>query len=278
MFGPFLGAKKDFARQTIYMDVIANIIPVVSLIVTAYISPNVVSLITTYFLSNCAVYLYLYFRTKDIYRVDDTKRDSHMLIYGKHLSLIGVLAGFAGNIDKLLLFHYVAAAQLAVYVFATGILDQLKGPLKTLDTMMQARFATRQDKDLQSGMPSKMLWMFLFSTILIVGFIIFVPYVYRILFPKYIEAIPYAQVYAFLLLGWTFTPVTSYLVSKKRIREQYFITITASVFQIFAVFVGIVGWGLWGLIIARVASSLTTGLITILVYLIFVRNRIEVLR
>ena len=272
-FGSFLSAKKDFARHTLYVDVFGNSIPVILLIVTAYVSPHVVSLVTVYFLSNAAVDLYFYLRTKKIYAVDDTATDPHMLTYGKYLSILGVLTGIAGNIDKLLLFHYVAAAQLAVYAFAIGIFDQVKGPVKTLDIMMQARFVTRKDNDLQRSMPYKILWIFLFSLVAIFVFVITAPLLYKILFPAYTEAIPYAQVYAFSLLGTCMYPITSYIISKKRLREHYILIISSSVIQIVMIFIGIFGWGLWGLVIARVASSITTALLTVLVYLLLVRER-----
>jgi len=282
IFGAYLGAKKDFARQTLYMDVWGNAIPVALLIATAYVSPRVVSLVAAYFIGNAAVALYFYFRTRRVYGVKkDAATDPHMIAYGKHISVIGVLAGIAGNVDKLLLFHYVAASELAVYAFATGILDQLKGPIKTLDTMMQARFATRTDADLQSGIPSKMLWMFLFSIITVLAFIAVAPVLYRLLFPAYLEAVPYARVYAFSLLGITFYPIASYIVAKsiesnRRLRDQYLLIVIPSIIQIAAIFVGILGWGLWGLVVARVASSFATGLVTILIYLTLIRGRTEI--
>lgn len=279
MFGAYLSAKKDFARQTLYVDVAGNIIPVAALITTAYVSPGVIPLVTAYFLANAAVDMYFYFKTREVYRVDDSKTDPQMFSYGKHLSLIGILTGVASNIDKLLLFHYVTASELAVYAFSTGILDQLKGPIKTLDTMMQVRFVARRDDDLQRGMPYKMLWMFFLSLAIITLFFIAAPFLYTLLFPAYVEAIPYARIYAFSLLGITFFPIASYIVSKsiesrKKLRDQYLLIIIPSIIQIATIFVGVLGWGLWGLVVARVVSSLAAGLVTILIYLILIRGRV----
>jgi hypothetical protein len=132
---------------------------------------------------------------------------------------------------------------------------------------MQARFAPQDDASIRSGMFNKYIWIFAASLVTIIVYIPLAPYIYKILFPAYLEAVPYSQVYAISLLSLALTPVSSYLSAKKRIRAQYISTTLNSLFQIVTVAVGTIVWGLWGLIIARVITRFATNIINLVTYL-----------
>ncbi len=251
LYSPFLSGKKEFARQTWYADFVTNIIPAVALIITAYVAPRPLPLIAVYFSANLAATAFAYWRTASrLHRA--AEHDPHMLSYGKHLSLIGILGGIAGNIDQLLLFHFAGATDLAIYNFATGIPDQMKGPLKSLDAMTQARFANRNDADIHSSIRNKMFWLFITSIIVVASYILLAPYLYTFLFPAYAVAIPYSQIYAVSLFAMIASPAVSYLSAKKKVREQYIGSISISIFQVIVMSLGVIYWGLLGLIIARI--------------------------
>lgn len=256
VYSPFLSGRKEFARQAWYSEFVTNIIPAVALIVTAIIAPQPLPLVTTYFISNLSATAFAYWRTAHKIRKTTQRHDPGMIHYGKHLSLIGILGGIAGNIDQLLLFHFAGATDLAVYNFATGIPDQMKGPLKMLDTMTQARFANREAADIRTNIHNKMFWLFLTSIVVIVIYILLAPYLYLLLFPAYTVAVPYSQIYAISLFIMIGSPATSYLSAKKKVKELYVSTIVGHIFQIVVMVAGVMYWGLMGIIVARVIVRL----------------------
>ncbi len=272
LYSPFLSGKKEFARQAWYADFVTNIIPAVALIATAYIAPRPLPLIAVYFSANLAATAFAYWRTARRLH-SAAEHDPHMLSYGKHLSLIGILGGIAGNIDQLLLFHFAGATDLAIYNFATGIPDQMKGPLKTLDAMTQARFANRESTDIHASIRNKMFWLFITSIIVIASYILLAPYLYLFLFPAYAVAIPYSQIYALSLFAMIASPAVSFLSAKKKVREQYAASISVSVFQIIVMSIGVTYWGLLGLIIARVLTRFFNGYLNFRLYEISFRTR-----
>ena len=262
----FLAGKKDFFRQSFYFGSIGNGLPILVLIATIFVTKDPLWLILVYCVTNTAASLYFYIRTLAVYRPDPAKKDAGMLSYAKHLSAIGILGGIATSIDQVLLFHYVGAAEVAIYVFSTSILDQVKGPLKNLDTMTQARFANHQDLHIRQSMSNKFLWLFLSIALVVAAYILVAPYLYLILFPAYIEAVPYSQLYALSLLGLAFGPAGSYLVAKKKIREQYINSVVGWLTQILLLAVGVIWWGLWGIIVARVGSRFIIGGLSYVLY------------
>ena len=250
--GGFLQAKKDFRRAALYFGVIENLAAVGALAITALLTNSVLILVAVYFLGNTLTTLWIYRRVTRLYQPDLAKTDSGTLSYGKHLSLMGILSGIAGNIDQVLLFHFVGPAQLATYNFAIAIPDQAKGPLKSLNTMTQTKFVNRSDTEIRTSMANKILLLFVSAAVFIGIYILAAPYIYKILFPNYVTAIFFSQIYALSYIADSLNPAVSYLVAKKKVREQYVMNMTLSLFRIAALFIGVFYWGLIGVIFVRV--------------------------
>lgn len=265
LFSAFLAGKKDFVRQMLY-GICDNLIPIGLMIGTVMLTSNPLALVAVYFVSNTLAALYFYRRTKIIYAQDTHRHDEGMLRYSKHLSAMGILGGIAENIDQILLFHYVGAAQLAIYNFAIAIPNQMKTPAKSIDAMLQARFVNRTTQDIQVGIKNKFLWYFIISAIMATLYIIVAPYLFRFLFPNYFGAVFLSQVYALWILTLTFDPAGTYLMSKKKIKEQYINYIVSSFFQIMLMLIGVIFWGLIGLIIARVTAKAASGIANYILY------------
>lgn len=264
--GTFLQAKKDFRRSAIYFGIIETLVSIGALAIAVLLTHNPLILAAVYFLGNTLTTLWIYRHIVRLYTPDPTKTDPGMMRYAKHLSLMGILSGIAGNIDQVLLFHFVGPAQLAIYNFATAIPDQTKGPLKALNTMTQAKFVNRSDNEIRAGMRNKMLWIFLSSLVFITLYILAAPYIYGFLFPKYMEAVWYSQIYVVSLLANVLLPANSFLMAKKKIQAQYITSAAGSVFQIVALVIGVVYWGLLGLVMARVATRFVGNYITYVLY------------
>ena len=266
--GAFLNAKKDFRHSALYFGIIKTLFSIGALTITIFLTHSPLILAAVYFISNTFVTFLLYRRVVHLYKPDETKIDSGMLTYGKHLSLMGILSGIAGHIDQILLFHFVGPIQVAVYSFAIAIPDQTKGPLKMLNTMVQAKFVNRTDTEIRAGMKSKMLWLALSSVAFIALYIFIAPYFYAFFFPNYMEAVPYSQLYVLSLLGLVFFPAGSYLTAKKKVREQYINKLFMSILQIVALVVGVIFWGLLGLVISRVIIRLFGAFFIYILYII----------
>ncbi|MBU6142101.1 oligosaccharide flippase family protein [Patescibacteria group bacterium] len=269
LIAAFLNAKKDFRRTALYIGVIETLLSSGALIITIFLAPNPLTLATVYFLGNTLATLWIYRRIAAIYQPDHVKTDPGMMTYAKHLSAMGILSTIAANIDQVLLFHFVGPVQLAIYNFATAIPDQTKGPLNMFNTMTQAKFVDRTDKEVRTGMRNKIFWLALSSTLFVALYILLAPYFFAIFFPKYMEAVFYSQIYAISILTVIFTPAASYLIAKKKVREQYVNNIAVSLFQIGSMVIGVIGWGLLGLVIARIATRFFG---SSLVYLLYART------
>jgi O-antigen/teichoic acid export membrane protein len=265
LFGPFLGGKKDFWRQTIY-GIIDNVVPVAIFIGVVLFTANPVVLVLTYFATNALAALFFYRRTLIVYHASLHQHDDDLVNYSKHLSVMGIIGGVADNLDQILLFHFVGAAQLAVYNFATAIPDMLKGPAKNIDNMMQARFATRKAADIRESIGNKVLWYSVGVVLTVVLYIVLVPVLFRIFFPQYMSAVWYSQLYVLWLISLSMDPFGTYIWAKKLTREMYTSSLIYSIWQIGSILVGLFLWGITGVILARISARFVINITNYFLY------------
>lgn len=253
LFSPFLAGKKNFLYQTLF-SIGDNLIPIGLMILTVMLTASPLALVAVYFVSNTLAALFFYRRTQIIYAQGVQKHDETMLHYSKHLSIMGIVGGIAENIDQILLFHFVGGAQLAIYNFAIAIPNQMRTPIKNIDAMLQARFVNRTAEEIRDSMRNKIFWYFISVVAFAAVYFFVAPYIFKFLFPQYLEAVRYSQIYVLWILALAFDPVNSYISSRKHVKALYASTIAYSLSKIALLFVGVFFWGLMGVIIARIAT------------------------
>src|SRR3989344_4610471 len=116
LYSSFLQGKKDFRRSTIYGFFLSTVSPLIMVgLILAGARYSVPLFIAVYYFSMVALSIYFHFRTVAIYK-PTTRADPETLRYGTHLSFINVLGRIAAYVDKVLVFHFLGAAPLAVYI------------------------------------------------------------------------------------------------------------------------------------------------------------------
>lgn len=253
LFSPFLAGKKNFVYQTLF-SIGDNLIPIGLMIGTVLLTSNPLALVAVYFVSNTLAALFFYRRTKIMYAESMQKHDETMLGYSKHLSVMGIVGGIAENIDQILLFHFVGGAQLAIYNFAIAIPNQMRTPIKNIDAMLQARFVNRTAEEIRGSMWNKIFWYSISVVALAAAYFFIAPYLFTFLFPQYLEAVYYSQIYVLWIIALAFDPVNSYISSRKNVKALYTSTIAYSLSKIALLVIGVLFWGLMGVIVARVAT------------------------
>ena len=192
---------------------------------------------------------------------EKTKIEPGIIEFSKHLSFQNVLNNVASYIDKILIFHYLGAAQVAIYTFATALPQQVKGLISNIVLMITPKIAQRSAKDATS-LVEKRFWMSLFILVpVVVLYIIFSPFIFKVLFPAYTDAVPYTQWYALvLLLMGNLSGLV--LTTQKAAKEQYIITTFGSVSQIVLMLILVHSFGIMGIIWAYLISKYLTAILS----------------
>lgn len=260
----FLTGKRAFRYNAAFYTA-SNLVPAIALVVVMLFSKSALLVITVYFLSNLLTAAAMYALVLR-YCKPNNEGDETSITYGKHLSLMNIFGSVVDNIDKILVFHYLGAAQLAVYSFALALPSQSKLITKSISTLIFPKFAARDEKELHRGMGEKVLRFFLLGAVMAIIYILIAPYAYHIFYPKYTDAIFLSQVFALSYICLFAAPTGTFLSAKRRVRPQYIMNVTSGTFQIVAVTVGIYFAGLMGLILARVATRFMGSLLSMFFY------------
>ncbi len=253
LYDGFLVGKKDFKNSVIASACIA-IIVALGLFAAMFASPSPTLLIFIYFSLTTLGTLYFYHRTISRYQPDANSVDPDTASYGTHLSIINVFNVIADQLDKVLVFHYLGAAQLAIYAFAIAIPEQIKGVLKNATVLMLPRFATRTDKELRATVFHKMGLYALVVGAIIIVYVISAPLIFHIFFPAYEESIHLSRLVACSLIAIIANVPYAAVQAKMKQRELYVFNISAAILQIALFFILTPIYGLTGTIYAIIGS------------------------
>ncbi|HVW82866.1 MAG TPA: oligosaccharide flippase family protein [Candidatus Paceibacterota bacterium] len=253
LFSPFLVGKKAFVRDTAY-NFLNALFPVAAVIASLFFTHRAVFIILAYFAANAAADALFYLLT--LRQAKNAATDPGTFSYSRHLSVMGIVNALADKVDSIAVFSLLGPAQLAVYAFAIAMPEQIKQLVKLVVPLSLPRFAGRSITDIRASLRSKLVYagMAIFCAFLV--YVILAPLLFRVLFPRYIEAVPYSQFYALtLILSFASIILSTVFQAKKRVREQYVISLATGAILLVALpvltFYDGIGGAIWAQLISR---------------------------
>jgi O-antigen/teichoic acid export membrane protein len=203
---------KMFALAQNFVDTIQ----LVAIALLAYFSSNFVFIISAYFIAT--IFANILIVLKSLY--DDKKHKSSEKFLSKlsevqdlvetvsdtkirsKLNISAIIFGFVTQIDKLLIFHFIGAAPLAVYSIVTAISDQARTPSKAIAAAIFPRMSEK------TFTKKKLYFIYFLLTLMclfiFVILIILYPLIFKYVFPKYVDYIYLANIASIAIL---FAPV-----------------------------------------------------------------------
>jgi O-antigen/teichoic acid export membrane protein len=252
-YGSYLNGKKEFKLATLY-NIGTQLLTTTSIIIVAYLTKNLLAMVATYFIVSTLSALIPYKQIISKFHINDTK-DHSLIPLSKHLSLMSLFGTIASQMDNVLVFHYLGAINLAVFTFSKAIPDQFRGGYKILFGVAVPKYATLSGAQLRHSVEKKFLQLTLLTLLLIAVYIIAAPFIFKLLFPKYIESVFYSQIY---MLGMFTIPglglFSNYFLLKKATRTLYKLSIMSNVATIIITFFFIYKYGAVGAVISNCVS------------------------
>ncbi len=250
LYRPFLMGKKAFKKAALF-GIAQSLIPTLSVLLGVLLKWPLLILIALYFATSALAVSILYVHAKRFAQNDTVDPKTDFL--GKHLSVIGIIGAVGERLDSILIFQLLGGTELAIFSLATTLPDTLRGSLKNVDALAMPKFVTKTKKEMKRAVWSKTTLIFLATLIVTTAYIAVAPTLFSILFPQYLQAIPYSQLYA-LILPMTFVLASAYFDAQAAVKERYILRIVNTITKITSVVIGIYFWGIWGAIIARIFS------------------------
>lgn len=256
LYTNYLNAERRYGFWTA-TEIANQVLSLITLFTTIYFTDNIIVLVAVYFLTYIIIRLWTTLHILKHF-IHNNNLDTSFIGYGKLLSWYQIITKAIANIDQLVLFHYIGPVQLAVFSIANAVPQRMQSVFKISGTLAFPKFATQNEKQINSRLASKMILFGMVILLCCVGYVIIAPHFFSILFPKYIESVSYSQVLVFLTLSGMTYPFGSFLVTHKKIRENYIFAISSFAVKAFCLVIFVPIYGIWGAIIGVLASSYTT--------------------
>ncbi len=263
--GIFAG-KKNFKGAFLY-NLYGNIPFYASLLLVAFFYDAPLPLLAANLIVQVLTTYALYKAALKVYELNQ-KVDPAALSYGKHLSLMNLLSGIINQLDSVFVFHYLGAADLAIYSFATAIPERLGSFFKFIPTAAMPKFAVKTDEEIKRSIFAKTGFGLLAGAIIAVIYILLAKLFFTLFFPAYIAAVPYSQLYALVIIAAIGAVFPMALIAKRRIKSLYIFNIVTPVIQLLLQFIGIIYYGLWGLMVAKILYWFIYGALALILLLL----------
>lgn len=266
LYDSLLQGKKDFRKSSLYF-IISQIFSIAILVITILLTEKIYIIVLSYFISwtiTRSVFLIILLRNKQL----NKKFDNSTISYGKHLSIMNIIMTLANYLDRLLVFHFLGAVQLAIYSIAIAPPEQIKSLIKNIATLAFPKMASKTKEEISSSLKTKMYQLFGVCLLLVIIYILLAPQIFSILFPSYKESIFLSQLFALsLVFSISILPLTALQSQKKEI-ALYKFNIYTAIAQIVLLVIFVYFWGIIGIILARILTRLI-----VLIYSMSLFNR-----
>lgn len=266
LYGAFLAGKKDFGTSTKF-NIFRTTFSAAALIATILLTDNIVIIILVYYLSITLPVGVFYLRTLKNYQPNEVTTPE-TLSYSKHLSLMGILTKIANQLDTILLFHYVGAADLAVYAFALAMPDQIRNLNKVIGTLILPKLSKADPDNLRQNLKTKMFFFFSIMAVIAILYALAAPFIFKFFFPKYLGSVIYSQVYVLTILLMPSIFFQQSLVAYMKKKQLYVVNVITPVTKIVLWLVLLPLYGIWG----GIATLLLTRTVNLAILLYFFKT------
>ena len=253
VYSPFLEGKKLFKTLSQY-SIINQITIAIFILAALLIYPNIILIIFIYFFANFLIKFILLIKTYKKYHPND-KEDPKTISFGKHLSFMGILGLIADQLDKILMWHFLGPAQLAIYMFATIPITQIQSFLKSLSVLVFPKISSQDINITKKTLPTKILKFMIILAAIIIIYILISPYFYKIFFSEYIDSVKYSWLFSLSILLFPLRWLSYPLIAQAKQKSLYATSIFGPALKIILLTCLLPIYGIWGAIIALLVSS-----------------------
>ncbi len=258
----YLAGKADF--RNIYLYTCAVSVPYyLCMFAGIYFLRDTLLLVAINLVLNTGVTIFNYYRvTRRIRR--DEPADINALTYGRHLTYANFLSTAAGQVDNLLVFHFLGAADLAAYALIRLVPERLGGVFKGILGPAFPRLAKRSPEEVSATIIHRSFLIGISALLLAGTYAVLAPILFKVIYPQYVAFASYSALYSLTLLSSIGNLGVVSFMAQRRTKTLYTLNSIVSVIQLFFLAGGLYLAGLIGLIVAKIFGSILMSLSAII--------------
>lgn len=255
LYGSYLEGKQAF-RENAIGGIVLNLVPALALLASMFFIDDPVIFLLIYLGTSVLTGFVVSYVVVKKQAVSLKTQSKGFGTLSAHFSLMNILNTVSTQVDRILVFHFLGAVELAVYAFATAIPDQIKGLFNSVATLALPKFVKRPLEEVKSTLVYRLLGLSVIAAVAAMIYAFIAPFVFHILFPAYSEAIFYSVLYAVTLIPVGAVVPLALLEAHAAKRELYIYNVAGPLFQIAILLILISTMGLLGAVIARIIGRI----------------------
>lgn len=253
-YSAFLNGKQEF-RRVFYFGSIVTASYYGSIFVALLFLKNAPLLLLVNLAANAVAISFVYWKTLQVYKPSSTE-DPSTIPYGKHLSVLSAFGLILTQLDSLIVFHFLGSVKLAIYSLASMIPERVGSLFNFVGAAALPKFANQSRVDLKKHIIQKTLRVGVGAGAVALVYALLAPLLFHFIFPQYIAAIEYTQVYAGIIALLAMINVANTaLVAQQMRRELYIVSVLNSIFLICLQIPLILTHGILGMLVARMIAD-----------------------
>jgi len=259
-YSSYLKGRQQF-RLYALRSIITNSVYFLALVLTIFYLPQPIYLVAAYFVSNTCMHAFFFVRTllQNPPHTPGIRADD--ISYAKHLSVMSVIAKASAYVEGLFVYHLLGPVQLAIYSFAIIVPDRIRSMFGIVTTAALPKLSANAHGTRESFM-RKVVQLSIFAGVLVVGYVLVAPALFKWLFPQYLESLTYSRLYALTLLVLPVHLASPTLVAQNSKRALYIVNSILPTVKIILAFMLIYVWGILGAIVGNVIYYIVLMLLT----------------
>ena len=198
--------------------------------------------------------------------ISQGEEEKETISFGKHLTLMNAAVIISTYIDKIIIWKFLGPISVAIYTFAERPVLKFKN-LAPISALALPKLSQSNIKEIKKGLLKKFLKLFSVAGLLALIYILICPYIFKIIFPEYLNSIIFSQVLAIILIFSPFDLLsTSFLAAMKK-KELYLIQTVAPILKIILFLILIPLFQIWGAVFSVLISQTLNGLLILYFFL-----------
>jgi len=265
LYVTYLNGKQKFSLSIIF-DFITQCIAAMVIVFALFLSKNLLVILTAYLGSYALVRsFFLYVTVKKF--PPNSERDPTVISYGKHLTVMGAVSNISSKVDTLLLWHLLGPVVIAVYVFAQTLPAKAASIFKIINRVAYPKLANQEHTVLQKTLPRKVFIICIFSALAALVYVVCAPFIFGFFFRQYLDAVPYTQALAILIVLQPFSLFSSALTAQAKQKALYIYNFAIPFVRMALFLLLIPVFHLWGAVYALIlVKTIDSALLTTLFY------------
>lgn len=222
------------------------------LVSALFFSSSVLWVLIANILSNLFLGLFLYRAVKKKYALRSQEKTEGKFAgaYAFHSAILSIFGYLSEKIDSIMLWKFLGAAPVAVYSYALSPIRELRGVLENQGAAAIPKFAKKEFSDVRANILFRIKQFYIIVAPAVFLYILSAPYIFRLIFPQYIESVLISQVASLLLLTSPKVLLSGAISSHQKIMESYIMIVAPNAIRILLAFMLIPTFGLWGALVA----------------------------